>query len=258
MKENFNNQFATQKLREENVDETSVSSGVGAYQVKTKKAGQDTYKKHKGERTTGGYIYKDLWEIENIEEILTQQDYEKAKSLLDRIRDKDYNLFMALLALVTSEQPHTYSDMEKKAGLAEDEYNDEWTNKKVKIVKGQYAGNTGVVIGAGDGELDIKINALGNPVKTVGEEEVKVLNESYYKFRNETRTRGKADQFHQAIREVRKKVQEINKVFEYVNRLKNELNEGEHGLKYKKHTEAAIHKLKEMVGQLSTNIKKFK
>jgi hypothetical protein len=84
------------------------------------------------------------------------------------------------------------------------------------------------------------------------------LNENYGRFKNETKTRGKADQFHQAIKEVRKKVQEINRVFEYVNRLKNELNEGENGLKYKKHTEAAIQKIKEMVSELNSKVKKFK
>ncbi len=84
------------------------------------------------------------------------------------------------------------------------------------------------------------------------------LNESYSKFKTETKTRGKSDQFHQAIREVRKKVQEINRLFEYVSRLKSELSEGEGGLKYKVHTEKALEKIKEMVAQLNQNVKKFK
>ncbi len=85
-----------------------------------------------------------------------------------------------------------------------------------------------------------------------------MMNESYSKFKNETKTRGKSDQFHQAVREVRKKVQEINKLFEYVSRLKSELSEGEGGLKYKVHTEKALEKIKEMVAQLNQNVKKFK
>ena len=84
------------------------------------------------------------------------------------------------------------------------------------------------------------------------------INESYSKFKTETKTRGKSDQFHQAVRQVRKKVQEINKLFEYVSRLKSELSEGEDGLKYKIHTEKALEKIKEMVAQLNQNIKKFK
>jgi len=83
------------------------------------------------------------------------------------------------------------------------------------------------------------------------------LAENYSKFKNETKTRSKPDQFHQAVREVKKRVHEINKVFEYVNRLKSELNEsGE--LKYRRHTEAAMSKIKEMVNELNSKIKKFK
>ena len=84
------------------------------------------------------------------------------------------------------------------------------------------------------------------------------LNENYSRFKNQTKTRPKTEQFHQAIREVRKKIHEIQRVFEYVSRLKEELNEGEEGLKYKRHTEAAIVKIKEAVSQLNREIKKFK
>ena len=84
------------------------------------------------------------------------------------------------------------------------------------------------------------------------------LNENYSKFKTETKTRGKSDQFHQAVRGVKKKVQEINRLFEYVSRLKLELSEGEDGLEYKRHTEKALAKIKEMVSELNQNIKKFK
>lgn len=84
------------------------------------------------------------------------------------------------------------------------------------------------------------------------------LNENYSKFKTETKTRNKPDQFHQAVRAVKKKVQEINRLFEYVSRLKSELSEGENGLKYKIHTEKALAKIKDMVNELNKNIKKFK
>jgi len=85
-----------------------------------------------------------------------------------------------------------------------------------------------------------------------------ILNEGYAQFKNETKTRSKPDQFHQAIREVKKKVQQINKMYEYVSRLKTELSEGEDGLKYKMHTEKALNKIKEMVSELNYKIKRFK
>lgn len=94
--------------------------------------------------------------------------------------------------------------------------------------------------------------------KQLFEELSSAVNENYSKFKTETKTRGKSDQFHQAVREVRKKVQEINRLFEYVSRLKSELSEGEGGLKYKVHTEKALQKIKEMVSALNQNVKKFK
>lgn len=56
--------------------------------------------------------------------------------------------------------------------------NDRWTNKIVKIVKGAYAGSKGEVIGAGKGEVDVKITSdPKNPVKTVKQTDVKIVGE---------------------------------------------------------------------------------
>jgi hypothetical protein len=84
-----------------------------------------------------------------------------------------------------------------------------------------------------------------------------VLNENYARFRNQTKSRKGPDQFHQAIREAKKKVAEVNKIMEYVEKLRNELNEGENGLKYRKHTENAITQIKESVVKLYKKIKSF-
>jgi methyl-accepting chemotaxis protein len=99
-----------------------------------------------------------------------------------------------------------------------------------------------------------------DPYMSQGEIErrARMIREGYTQFKNETKTRSKPDQFHQAIREVKKKVQQINKMYEYVSRLKTELSEGEDGLKYKMHTEKALNKIKEMVSELNYKIKRFK
>jgi len=83
------------------------------------------------------------------------------------------------------------------------------------------------------------------------------LNEGYARFRNETKTRTKPEQFHQAVKEVKKKVNEINRLFEYMDRLKSELNEGEE-LKYKKYTEKSIQQIKESTKQLFFKSTKLK
>jgi hypothetical protein len=80
-------------------------------------------------------------------------------------------------------------------------------------------------------------------------ESVDELNEGYAQFRNETKMRSKPDQFHQAVKQVKKKVNEINRLFEYMDRLKTELSEGE-ALKNKKYTDSAIHQIKEETKKL--------
>ena len=83
------------------------------------------------------------------------------------------------------------------------------------------------------------------------------LQEGYAQFRNETKTRSKPDQFHQAVKQVKKKMNEINRIFEYVDRLKGELSEGE-DLKYKKYTENAFSQIKESAKQLFLKSTKLK
>lgn len=83
------------------------------------------------------------------------------------------------------------------------------------------------------------------------------LQEGYAQFRNETKMRSKPDQFHQAVKQVKKKMNEINRIFEYVDRLKNELSEGE-DLKYKKYTENAFQQIKESAKALFLKSTKLK
>lgn len=93
--------------------------------------------------------------------------------------------------------------------------------------------------------------------KKMFEVEEEVINENYNRFRNSTKTRPKQDQFHQAVKEVKKKIAEANKLMEYVDRLKNELNEGGDSLKYKKHTTNALSQIKESVVNLYKKVKSF-
>ena len=116
MSKEFNNQFATQKLREDSVEETSTSSGVGVYHAKGKP--KDIYKKKKGERTTGGYIYKDLWNEELAQEIFSKKDYEKVVELLDKIMNTDPKAFYDILQKVTSATPYKYDDVKNLAPQA--------------------------------------------------------------------------------------------------------------------------------------------
>ena len=83
-----------------------------------------------------------------------------------------------------------------------------------------------------------------------------LLNESSYnKFKREVTFRTKSEQLHKAIREVKRKLAEIDRIVEYTSRMKQELSEGEEGLRYWKKTESNIAAISEMVNHLNNKIK---
>jgi hypothetical protein len=88
-------------------------------------------------------------------------------------------------------------------------------------------------------------------------DELMVEGISYGKFKTESKTRSKSEALHKAVKEVKKRVSEINRLMEYTNRMRNELNEGG-DLKYSRFTENAINQISTMVAELYGNVKKLK
>jgi hypothetical protein len=85
--------------------------------------------------------------------------------------------------------------------------------------------------------------------------EKELLNEvTYHQFKKDTQNRTKAEQLHKAIKEVKKKIQEINRIVEYTSRMKQELNE-EGGINYWKATSNSVGQIAEMVNNLNNKIK---
>jgi len=83
-----------------------------------------------------------------------------------------------------------------------------------------------------------------------------VLNEvSYGKFKKEVTYRTKSEQLHKAIREVKRKLSEIDRIVEYTSRMKQELSEDEGGISYWKATQKNVASISEMVNQLNNKIK---
>ena len=96
--------------------------------------------------------------------------------------------------------------------------------------------------------------SMGESITNIVKEEL--LNEvTYSKFKNEVKFRTKNEQLHKAIREVKRKLQEIDRIVEYTSRMKQELSEGEEGIRYWKKTENNIATISEMVNQLNNKIK---
>ena len=82
-----------------------------------------------------------------------------------------------------------------------------------------------------------------------------MLNEgTYSKFKTEVKLRSKNEQLHKAIKEVKRKLMEIDRIVEYTSMMKQELSEGEEGLKYWKTTENNVSKIAEMVNELNSKI----
>lgn len=268
MQEDFNIQYAFKHLMED-IDETSTTSGVGSYQRKTKSAGKDTYKKHPGDRTTGGLIYRDLWEEESLQPedriyVTYPNEYKGQKGTIVDV----YQGFVTVkidgeAGIHSMNATHVQRVPEEYEQDEEDDLNEVFTRedyqKALALLKKLEGSDPKIY----DMIHRLVLRAAIDPYdrttytdleKAAGQTS---LAENYSRFKNETKTRSKPDQFHQAIREVKKRVHEIHKVFEYVNRLKDELNEsGE--LKYRRHTEAAMTKIKEMVNELNAKIKKLK
>lgn len=77
----------------------------------------------------------------------------------------------------------------------------------------------------------------------------------YSQFKKTAEMRRPADQLHAAIREVRKRVLEINKILEYTNRLKTELKQSNENLTYLKRTNEVLEKMVNEIKELQTKIK---
>jgi hypothetical protein len=99
-----------------------------------------------------------------------------------------------------------------------------------------------------------KKSAMNETLLQIIEQEL--LNEvTYNKFKNDVKFRTKNEQLHKAIREVKRKLQEIDRIVEYTSRMKQELSEGEEGIKYWKATQNNVSKISEMVNHLNNKIK---
>jgi hypothetical protein len=113
------------------------------------------------------------------------------------------------------------------------------SNPSLYLQKSQYGAESGY-----------SMESLANIVKE------ELLNEvTYHKFRNEVKFRTKNEILHKAIREVKRKLSEIDRIVEYTSRMKQELSEGEEGLQYWKKTESNIATISEMVNALNNKIK---
>jgi hypothetical protein len=101
-----------------------------------------------------------------------------------------------------------------------------------------------------------KIFEMNESIKTIIEQEL-LKEETYKQFKKEVKHRTKAEQLHKAMREVKRKINEIDRIVDYTQRMKQELSEGD-GVKYWGRTEKAVAQISEMVNHLNTKINNLK
>ena len=122
------------------------------------------------------------------------------------------------------------------------EYNNLKNNEERKTLRDTYYNKFLKLLGLNESLINIIKEELLNEV-------------TYHKFKNEVKFRTKNEQLHKAIREVKRKLAEIDRIVEYTSRMKQELSEGEEGLKYWKKTESNVATISEMINQLNNKIK---
>jgi hypothetical protein len=146
------------------------------------------------------------------------------------------------------------------------DYKEMWKGKKSAMnnesnydkasLKGQASGYTAAspyTAGSIKGDDYYKKESMKESLLNIIEKEL--INEvTYGKFKKDVKFRTKSEQLHKAIREVKKKLAEIDRIVEYTSRMKQELSE-DGGINYWKATQKNVATISEMVNQLNNKIK---
>jgi hypothetical protein len=228
----FNNQFATLKLREE-IEEDSVTSSGEAYnpalsvpKKKYKGLGEgDGYEEVKGFRPghtkdKGGFLYKDLWGVNEDEELEGDEEFMVGDEVRVKTQGMKHTGMVGKVKNISTEG--NFYDIVFRNGDTET-YNQE--------------------------DLEDKNVALqGAPSEDDG------LQENYHRFKRETVTRSKEQQMHEAMKVVRKKLQEASKNLSYLITMKEELGLQE----YNSHSSKLMESLKGSIAEIYTKYKQAK
>jgi hypothetical protein len=83
------------------------------------------------------------------------------------------------------------------------------------------------------------------------------IQENYNRFKKETKIRPKQDQYHEAIKAVNKKLDEVNRILEFTSRMKEELSEGGEMLEVKTRTAKTMDKAKTKIAEAYKKLKQL-
>jgi hypothetical protein len=254
------------------LEEMSTSSVAGAYNASLHASPKQYkgpeleenfdsgYKKVKGFRAghtkdKGGFQYKDLWNIneEQFNELISREDKDKVETLLQSVKEKDYNLFRLFLRWMSEPAPHEYKEFAAAAGINEREETEQGEFKigdKVEIVGKWPDKSYGQVISFDDDLVAVNVTKGGGSTFTrkmmiphdqlrlqgseIKKKEKKEKKKEAEKepikegLKTEIKVRSKKQQFQEATKLANKKLREINSILEFASNLKSDLNETEY------------------------------
>jgi len=226
-----------------NMEEMSTTSGAGAYLTKAKLSENinSGYKKVKGFRPGHSKINivepKDLWNMH--EEIETSLEDKKGVEI--KVGDR-----VKILSNPKGGFGEVIGFDEKKAS--------------VKVTQGggsTYERPASYFPKEIEKVEDEKEETKQKKPKETSPEEIPIK-ENYARFRNETKTRSKSQQFHEAAKMVEKKLREINKILEYTSKLKSELFEDENCNECYSRTGKVMEKITKNIAEAYSKVKKIK
>jgi hypothetical protein len=284
MNKTFNNQFATIKLREE-IEEDSVTGSGEAY----KPSLNVPEKKYKGvsERIDTITLQDFKNEFEKFKRGLRRKDdiiaaYAKLSSS-DQDSAKGYMRDIKENNIIVEDDLSGYKPVKGfRAGHTKDtggfQYSDLWNvneaderynvGDEVRVTKkGSIQYNKIGTIDAIDEKSNMyKIqfkngksgmyheSDLVRPSEPKGPQKILKIDENYNRFKKETSVRSKEQQMHEAMKLVRKKLGEAEKVIDYVKTMKEELGLQE----YKSHTNRLMEKLQVSISEIYKKYKSIK
>ena len=99
------------------------------------------------------------------------------------------------------------------------------------------------------------VDAFENQYPVVRDFKNKLNEARYSQFKTETKLRTPTEQIHRAVREIRRKIDEMVKVVGHTERMKSELKSSNEGMSYLKRTRNAINTISEKLQELNNRIK---
>ena len=274
-------------ISEDELEEMSTSGDAGAYSTpyafRGNKKGENAATKaaiSQGFKKASTSLPKNSKIVDYVK--LFEDEYEmnqdpKTKEFTKRVKlsDKDKETVKKIQALMAKQKKtinEKVYDFKYKIGDTfkvnnipsdiESVYADVKIGDEIKITKvwSNLAGpvyGTNVSEKTGLNEKDIEKMTSNNSIKEDIQNIIKegLLKEgTYSKFKNEVKLRSKNEMLHKAIKEVKRKLMEIDRIVEYTSMMKQELSEGEEGLNYWKATTNNVSRIAEMVNELNLKI----